>query len=103
MSDTYRCVCTCVYVFWSYGFNVSAYTHTHTHTQELKEENKHICQEKEDLEAEILSNTTATTESELTSVKRMKRDLETKVEELEDELDEANIKYVVLATFTNYL
>ncbi len=33
-----------------------------------------------------------TTESELTSLKRMKRDMEAKVLELEDELDESTLK-----------
>ena len=50
-------------------------------------------QEKEDLESEVLSHTSHTTlESEMTSLKKMKRELETKVEELEEELDEANVK-----------
>ena len=52
-------------------------------------------QEKEDLESEVLSHTSQSTESELTSLKRMKRELDSKVEELEDELDEANIKSVL--------
>ncbi len=60
--------------------------------QELQEENHRIRQEKEDLEAEVLSQTSRTTESELTSLKKIKRELTTKVEELEDELDEANIR-----------
>ncbi len=52
-----------------------------------------MLQEKEDLESEVLSrSSTLTTESELTSLKRIKRDMETKLEELEDELDEANMK-----------
>ncbi len=52
-----------------------------------------MVQEKEDLESEVLNSTTsASTESELTSLKRMKRDMEAKIEELEDELDEANVK-----------
>jgi len=51
-----------------------------------------LLQEKEDLESEVLSRTSMTTESELTSLKRIKRDMETKLEELEDELDEANMK-----------
>ncbi len=54
-----------------------------------------MVQEKEDLESEVLCSTTsASTESELTSLKRMKRDMEAKIEELEEELDEANVKYV---------
>ncbi len=61
-----------------------------------------MVQEKEDLESEVLSSTTsASTESEMTSLKRMKRDMDTKIEELEDELDEANVKYV-LALTRNY-
>ncbi len=72
--------------------------HTPYHpSQELEEEHKQVVQEKDDLESEVLSSTTsASTESEMTSLKRMKRDMETKIEELEDELDEANVKYVVL-------
>ena len=38
--------------------------------------------------------TSATTESEVTSLKRMKRELESKLEGVEDDLDEANIKSV---------
>ena len=49
-------------------------------------------QEKEDLESEVLSHTSQTAESEITSLKRMKRDMELKIEELEDELDEVNLK-----------
>ena len=64
----------------------------HTHLQQLEEENKQIRQEKEDLESEVLSHTSKTAESELTSLKRIKRDMELKIEELEDELDEVNLK-----------
>lgn len=60
--------------------------------QQLEEENKQIRQEKEDLESEVLSHTSKTAESELTSLKRIKRDMELKIEELEDELDEVNLK-----------
>lgn len=60
--------------------------------QQLEEENKQIRQEKEDLESEVLSHTSKTAESEITSLKRMKRDMELKIEELEDELDEVNLK-----------
>ena len=49
-------------------------------------------QDKEDLESELLSKSSLTTESELTSLKRIKRDMEAKIEELEDELDESNMK-----------
>ena len=58
----------------------------------MEEENKRLSQEKEDLEAELVATTSMTTESELTSLKRMKRDMEAKVLELEDELDEASLK-----------
>ena len=58
----------------------------------LEEENKKLSQEKEDLEAELVSTTTNTSESELISLKRIKRDMETKIVELEDELDEASLK-----------
>lgn len=58
----------------------------------MEEENKRLSQEKEDLESELVSTTSMTTESELTSLKRMKRDMEAKVLELEDELDEASLK-----------
>jgi len=58
----------------------------------MEEENKRLGQEKEDVESELLSRSAMTTESELTSLKRIKRDMETKLEELEDELDEANMK-----------
>ena len=34
------------------------------------------------------------TESEVTSLKRIKRDMDAKIVELEDELDEASLKYV---------
>lgn len=61
--------------------------------QQLEEENKQIRQEKEDLESEVLSHTSKTAESEITSLKRMKRDMELKIEELEDELDEVNLKW----------
>lgn len=60
--------------------------------QTLEEENKQLAQEKEDLEAEVVSTTTNTSESELISLKRIKRDMETKIMELEDELDEASLK-----------
>ena len=63
-----------------------------TYLQQLEEENKQIRQEKEDLESEVLSHTSKTAESELTSLKRIKRDMELKIEELEDELDEVNLK-----------
>ena len=60
--------------------------------QELEEENLRVRQEKEDLESEILSHTSTSAEGELSSLRRMKRELGTKVEELEDELDEATAK-----------
>ena len=61
--------------------------------QTLEEENKQLSQEKEDLEAEVVSTTTnSTSESELISLKRIKRDMEAKIMELEDELDEASLK-----------
>ena len=60
--------------------------------KETQEELEKANQEKEDLQTELLQNTSATTESEVTSLKRMKRELETKLETMEDELDEANIK-----------
>lgn len=44
------------------------------------------------MESELLSTTTNTSDSELTSLKRIKRDMEAKVLELEDELDEATLK-----------
>lgn len=60
--------------------------------QVLEEDNKHLSQEKEDLESELVSNTTMTTESEVASLKRIKRDMEAKIVELEDELDESSLK-----------
>jgi len=39
-----------------------------------------------------LSSTSQSAEGELTSLKRIRRDMESKIEELEDELDEANVK-----------
>ena len=60
--------------------------------QVLEEEKKKLTQEKEDLEAELVSTTTNTSESELMSLKRIRRDMETKIMELEDELDEATLK-----------
>ena len=60
--------------------------------QVLEEENKVLSQEKEDLESELVSTTTNTSDSELTSLKRIKRDMEAKILELEDELDEATLK-----------
>ena len=77
-----------------YLYSLTSPPPTHTQ-QELEEENKRISQEKEDLESEVLSSTTLSTESEVTSLKKMKREMESKVEELEDELDEANAKYVI--------
>ena len=68
------------------------YDHLSSPLQQLEEENKQIRQEKEDLESEVLSHTSQTAESEITSLKRMKRDMELKIEELEDELDEVNLK-----------
>ena len=62
--------------------------------QELEEENARSRQEKEDLEAEVLAQSSLTADSELTSLKRMKRELESKVEELEEELEDVNIKLV---------
>ena len=62
--------------------------------KETEEELVKANQEKEDLQTELLQNTSATTESEVTSLKRMKRELESKLEGMEDELDEANIKWV---------
>lgn len=45
------------------------------------------------MESELVSNTTSmSTESEVTSLKRIKRDMEAKIVELEDELDEASLK-----------
>lgn len=60
--------------------------------QTLEEENKQLSQEKEDLESELVSTTTNTSESELISLKRIKRDMETKIVDLEDELDESSLK-----------
>ena len=62
--------------------------------KEAKEELEKANQEKEDLQAELLTQTSTNTESELTSLKRMKRELESKLEGMEDELDEANLKLV---------
>ena len=62
--------------------------------KETQEELERVKQESEDLQAELLQQTSANTESELTSLKRMKRELESKLETVEDELDEANIKSV---------
>ena len=60
-----------------------------------QEELEKANQEKEDLQSELLQQTSAaSTESELTSIKRMKRELESKLETIEDELDEANLKSV---------
>lgn len=54
---------------------------------------KQLSQEKEDIESELLSRTSSmTAESELTSLKRIKRDMESKIVELEDELDESSVK-----------
>ena len=47
-------------------------------------------QDKEHLESEVLRSLTIV--SELTSLKCIKRDMEAKIEELKDELDEANMK-----------
>lgn len=58
----------------------------------LEEDNKRLAQDKEDLESELVSNSTMTSESEVTSLKRIKRDMEAKIVELEDELDEASLK-----------
>ena len=61
--------------------------------QALEEEMKQLSQEKEDIESELLSRTSSmTAESELTSLKRIKRDMESKIVELEDELDESSVK-----------
>lgn len=60
--------------------------------QTLEEENKQLSEENEDLKSELVSTTTNTSESELISLKRIKRDMETKIVELEDELDEASLK-----------
>ena len=62
--------------------------------KETQEELEKAKQEREDLQAELLAQTSASTESELSSLKRMKRELETKLEAVEDELDETNIKSV---------
>lgn len=64
--------------------------------KEAKEELEKANLEKEDLQAELLAQTSASTESELTSLKRMKRELESKLEAMEDDLDEANLKSVVI-------
>ena len=58
----------------------------------MEEELEKANQEKEDLQTELLQQTSAQTESEVTSLKRMKRELESKLETMEDELDEANLK-----------
>ena len=60
--------------------------------KETQDELDKANQEREDLQTELLQQTSASTESEVTSLKRMKRELETKLEGLEDDLDEANIK-----------
>ena len=61
--------------------------------KETQEELEKANQEREDLQTELLQQTSAaSTESEVTSLKRMKRELETKLEGMEDDLDEANIK-----------
>ena len=73
-------------------YRLNLHVLTLTDLQQLEEENKQIRQEKEDLESEVLSHTSKTAESELTSLKRIKRDMELKIEELEDELDEVNLK-----------
>ena len=62
--------------------------------KEAREELEKANQDREDLQAELLQQTSASTESELTSMKKMKRELESKLEVVEDELDEANIKSV---------
>lgn len=62
--------------------------------KEAKDELEKANQEKEDLQAELLTQTSANTESELTSLKRMKRELESKLEGMEDDLDELNLKLV---------
>jgi myosin-18 len=61
--------------------------------KETQEELEKANHEREDLQTELLQQTSAaSTESEVTSLKRMKRELETKLEGMEDDLDEANIK-----------
>ena len=60
--------------------------------KETQEELDKSNQEKEDLKSELLEQTSASTESEVTSLKKMKRELESKLEVMEDDLDEANIK-----------
>ena len=62
--------------------------------KEAREELEKANQDKEDLQSELLQQTSASTESELTSMKKMKRELESKLEAVEDDLDEANIKSV---------
>lgn len=70
----------------------------------MEEEHAQTQQEKEDLETEILSHTSHTTmESELTSRKRMNRELQARIEELEEELDEANVKSVPLVVQYTYV
>ena len=68
-----------------------AHTHTHTHTQALEAENKRVLQEKGDLEVKLRTTDESTVaESDLLTLKAAKRELEARVEALEDELDEAN-------------
>ena len=62
--------------------------------KEAREELEKANQDREDLQSELLQQTSASTESELTSMKKMKRELESKLEAVEDDLDEANIKSV---------
>ena len=68
--------------------------------KEAREELEKANQDREDLQAELLEQTSASTESELTSLKKMKRELESKLEAVEDDLDEANLK---LAQFCGML
>ena len=67
--------------------------HNHAHMQVLEAENRRTLQEKGDLEVKLrTTDASATAESDVLSLKAAKRDLEARVEALEDELDEANAR-----------
>lgn len=76
-------------------------------SQKLKEDYQRIENEKTEIETELLKKGTTSSDAEVmdtlnwvelilllqvASLKRMKRELEAKVEELEDEVDDLNIK-----------
>ena len=61
-------------------------------SQLAEEERKKMRQEKEDLESEMAFSTSSSAEGELSVLKQAKRELEGKVVELEDELDELKFR-----------